>query len=152
VGFLFPVPVPVRRGTVRVETAYAIAIFGGALVLLQAFFLATSLFAIGLLVGGSIVALGAAASFRPRERPALGVVIVLLGFGSFAVGGGFYLGAVLAIAGGALLAYLRTYGGATRPSSARDFSEGLGAPCPKCGKHIPTWAKHCPYCGFPDTE
>ena len=150
---MIPIPVPVRRGGVRAETAYTVAILGGALVLLQGFlfFVGSSLFLVGLLVGALIVALGAMSSFRPRHREPIGALIVLLGFSSLFVGGGFYLGALLAIVGGILVAYSRSDSVARTTSSAFP-AQALGPPCPRCGKHIPTWTAKCPYCGYPESK
>ena len=148
---MIPVPVPVRRRGVRADTAYTVAIFGGALVLLQGFLflIGSSVFFVALLVGALIVALGAMASFRPHNREPIGALIVLLGFASLFAGGGFYLGAILAIVGGILVAYSRSYS-VGRSASTTFSAQALGPPCPRCGKHIPTWTAKCPYCGFPD--
>ena len=147
---MFPVPVPVRRGSVRRETASSIAIFGGGLVLLQSFFFyfgSSALFP-GLLTGAGIVALGAFASGLRRRREAVGAGIVLLGVASLFAGGGFYLGAVLAIVGGALVASIGSQDVHERGGSSFT-SKALGPPCPNCGRHVPTWTSKCPYCGFP---
>ncbi|MCI4356966.1 MAG: zinc ribbon domain-containing protein [Thermoplasmata archaeon] len=147
------VPVPVRRGGLRVEVAYTIAILGGALVLLETFwrFPGTSEFLLALLLGAVIVALGATASFRPRNRGPIGALIVLVGFASLLVGGGFYLGALLTIVGGIFVANTGSRSFARSPPST--FSaQALGPPCPRCGKHIPTWTAKCPYCGYPEAN
>jgi hypothetical protein len=150
---MIPIPVPVRRGSLPRETAYSLAILGGGLVLLQSvlFFASSSVLLIGLLLGASIIGLGAAASFRSRNREAVGALIVLLGLVSLAVGGGFYLGALLAIVGGILVARAPSFS-TGRPTSSTFTAEALGPLCPKCGKHIPTWTAKCPCCGFPENE
>jgi hypothetical protein len=150
---VIPIPVPVRRRGFRAETSYTIAILGGALVLVQGFLflVGSSVFLLALLLGALIVALGALFSFRPRHGEPIGALIVLLGFASLFVGGGFYLGALLAIVGGILVAYSKSYS-VERPSSSTFSAQALGPPCPRCGKHIPTWTAKCPYCGFPDAR
>ncbi|HEY6237629.1 MAG TPA: hypothetical protein VIZ68_00390, partial [Thermoplasmata archaeon] len=60
----------------------------------------------------------------------------------------FYLGAVLAMIGGALIAAIRSSEVQERRRSGR-FAESLGPPCPSCGHRIPTWTSKCPYCGSP---
>jgi hypothetical protein len=147
---VFPVPVPVRRGTLRRETASSVTILGGALVLLQGFVLplGSSVSSIAILLGAAIVALGALASSLSRHRPLMGAVIALLGASSLISGGGFYAGAFFAILGGALVVAT----GPHRPQDRRSatwVADSLGPPCPNCGHHIPTWTSKCPYCGFP---
>ena len=147
---MFPVPVPVRRGGIRGETATSLTILGGALVLLQGFVLpfGTPVSLTGILLGAAIVVLGALASNLSRNRPVTGVVIALLGASSLISGGGFYVGALFAILGGALVVAT----GPHRPQDRRSstwVSDSLGPPCPNCGHHIPTWTSKCPYCGFP---
>jgi hypothetical protein len=147
---VFPFPVPVRRASIRAETASTVAILGGAFVLLEAFLLyfGTPALLPGLLVGAAIVALGALASSLRRHREPTGAVIVLLGIVSLFSGGGFYVGAVLAIVGGALIASIRSYEIQDHRFSS-SASGILGPPCPNCGHHLPTWTSKCPYCGFP---
>ena len=149
---MIPVLIPVRRGPVRIETMAAIAGLGGALIILEAFWLAFVPFDFwtGLLAGAAVIAAAALAQSRKALRPILGATIVLAGLGSLFSGGGFYLGAILAIVGGALLASTRPLYRGGSPASS--FADRLGPPCPKCGRHVPSWSSRCPYCGFPEED
>ena len=150
---MFPVLVPVRRNPLSIELASGLAILGGAFVVLEAFVVldASSLFLPGLLCGALIVGLGAAATYRSTNRQVLGALVVLFGFGSLYSGGGFYLGAILAILGGILIVNSRA-SGTTNFGPSTFSADALGPPCPKCGRHIPTWTSKCPYCGFPEDD
>jgi hypothetical protein len=148
---VIPVFVPARRGPFRTETAGMIASLGGAMVLLQGFFLAedSTGFLLWVFFGVAIIALAALASVLPRNRDAVGLGIVGLAAASLVAGGGFYVGWILAIAGGVLLASVRWTTRAPRPTS-KFSSEALGPLCPNCGRHVPTWTSKCPYCGVPE--
>lgn len=136
----------------RPETAALISCAGGGLVLAQALFfgLGGDLLVVGLLIGGAIMALGAATSSRVRNREAIGVLVAVFGIVSLFTVSGFFLGAILAVAGGILIVSTRSSASITGRSSLY-AAPSLGPPCPKCGHAVPTWSARCPYCGFPDT-
>lgn len=126
-----------------------VLIVGGVLIAVEAAFLppssGTALY--GLILGVAIIVVGLAAVPRPSLGRILGAVGAVLGLVSFFVISGFFLGAILAVIGGATLAvfsqpsWTRVGGGGTslRP-------EDLGALCPNCGHRIPPWSAKCPYC------
>jgi hypothetical protein len=82
-----------------------VMILGGALVPVQAFLFPATAFASFVLLelGVAIVGLGAVASFRPRDRTAIGAAVAPVGGVSLAYGGRFVIGAILTILGGVLL-------------------------------------------------
>jgi hypothetical protein len=128
-----------------------IAGFGGALVLLGAFFLpfGAGLTVLAFVLGPAVIALAALATSRPRNARGAGSAIVVLGLLSVVTGGGFYVGWILAVVGGILIASPR-WGGAPNAARPGFSADALGPPCPRCGRHIPTWTSQCPYCGTPD--
>jgi hypothetical protein len=130
-----------------------VMILGGALVPVQAFLFPATAFASFVLLelGVAIVGLGAVASFRPRDRTAIGAALALVGGVSLAYGGGFVIGAILTSLGGVLLVDARDL--SLRSPGAGSFTAAaLGPPCPRCGRHTPTRTSTCPYRGFPDAE
>ncbi|MCI4326147.1 MAG: DUF6114 domain-containing protein [Thermoplasmata archaeon] len=149
---MFPVLIPVRRRALGPQTAGLIATLGGALVLLGAFFLpfntplAVGVGVAGFVLGPAIIALAALATSRPHRAGAAGVAIIVLGGASLLAGGGFYLGWLFGIVGGALIGSpcWRTSPRAASPAFSFD---ALGPLCPTCGRHVPTWSARCPHCG-----
>ena len=103
----------------------------------------------GALIGLVIVGSALWIRTRSRYRPALGGLILGLSLLSLVVVSGYFFGAILGVIGGALaLASRGSPFGIQRPSPVT--AQSLGPPCPRCGRHIPTWTSKCPYCGYPD--
>lgn len=148
---MIPVPFYLGRINITAETAAAIVIGGGVLILLESLLFSFSLtvFLLGFLIGGAIAALGGAARVQRRNRSQLAVGVVVLGVVSLFVVSGFYLGSALTILGGILLVSARS-AAFQNPVASTFTSDSLGPPCPRCGQRIPTWTSKCPYCGFPD--
>lgn len=125
-----------------------IAGVGGALLLVGTFLLPVSdvLTFLAFVLGLAVIALAALATTRPRTARDAGIAIIALGLLSAVTGGGFYIGWVIAVAGGFFIASPR-WGRAPNAARAGFSADALGPPCPGCGRHIPTWTSQCPYCG-----
>ena len=144
-----------RGVSLRPDTAEILAILAGVFILVNALLLAAtgfafagSLTAAGLLVGFGIAGLGVGLGRAGGNRRGLGAAILVLSLVAFFPVSGFYLGAILGVAAGGIALTgpsTRTWGGA-RSSGATS----LGAPCPRCGRPVPSWSTRCPYCGFPE--
>ncbi|MCI4331021.1 MAG: zinc ribbon domain-containing protein, partial [Thermoplasmata archaeon] len=104
---------------------------------------------LGLLAGAVIVACAAGMRTQPRNRRQLGALILVVALVSFFGVSGFGLGSTLAVIGGALAIWSRGVPFVNRTGGSV-LSNALGPPCPRCGKHIPTWTSKCPYCGYPE--
>jgi hypothetical protein len=138
-----------RRST---DLAQILTLLGGLLILLEGLILASAyfsvLFALGAGVGLILLAAGVLLGLRPRNRTVLGLVIVAFSILSFYGDSGYLLGAVLGLLGGIIAVVSRglPY---SRLSGASRQSFSLGAPCPRCGKPVPSWTSTCPYCRYP---
>lgn len=145
---MIPIPFSLGRLGIRTDTACLIAMVGGGLILLEAFLLPLAYIVplLGLVCGALIVTFGATARNVGRYRPALGAGTLVLGLVSLLLVSGFYLGAVMAIFGGLLIASAPSYSFSRVPAAARAGTFDLGPPCPRCGKPVPPWTSTCPYC------
>jgi zinc-ribbon domain len=173
------------------RTAYLLSLIGGILILVFSIIYAiillviASLFAavgfglgVGVAVGLAVVALFFGLivlyfAFKLKTNPAnartYGILILVFAVISFIGGGGFYIGAILALIGGILAIVwtppATTYGqpmmgqpmpgGAAwgqpppppPPSAAPAAAPGVAQFCQFCGTAIPAGAKFCPKCG-----
>jgi hypothetical protein len=135
------------------ELAFVLSAVGGSLIFLQGAWyysnIASTVAGIALFCGGGIVASAALFRSRVTRRRELGVVILLLSLVSLFGLSGFYLGSLLGIFGGSLCIAARG-GPFLNPRSSLFSPPSLGAPCPRCGRSIPSWTSKCPYCAYPD--
>jgi hypothetical protein len=98
-----------------------------------------------------VVIFGSALAFRSRisYRKPLGGLVMALSLVSFFAYSGFFLGALLGLAGG-VFAIAARGGSYLNPRTSLFGSQSLGPPCPRCGKSVPSWTSKCPYCGYPE--
>lgn len=96
---------------------------------------------VGVIIGIAVISLGALLYVRPREHVVLGVLVLVLSivgvYTSFF--GGFAIGLILGIVGGAL-------GIAHKPKPIPEASQPARM-CPRCGRSIDFRVKFCPHCG-----
>lgn len=148
---MIPIPVrSLRTSTVRTAGFPTLLLtLGGILIAVQSAFAVTApaLLLPGLLIGVAIVAIGFGSVPRPSWARPLGATGLVLGIASLFVVSGFLVGALLSIAGGAVMAIFAQRAWTTmRPSGSAIRPEDLGPPCKKCGHRIPPWTTNCPYC------
>lgn len=175
------------------RTAYLLSLIGGILILvfsviyaliilaIASFFAAVGFgLGVGVAIGLAVVAIlfGLVVLYfalrlksNPQNAKTYGILILVFSVISFIGGGGFYIGAILALVGGILAIIWRppvvqAYG---QPMMGQPMGQPMGAPgwgapppppagmppvagggaqfCQFCGTAIPAGAKFCPKCG-----
>lgn len=136
--------------------AFVLSLIGGIFILIGGIFMAAvgtfiaiffpelgaTLAGLGLIIG-IVVLIGAIMLYaNPENKVAWGVIIIIFSIISFFfnLGGGFIIGMILGIIGGAL-------GITWKPSLPVAPAAGIKRICPKCGRVIKEEVKFCPHCG-----
>jgi hypothetical protein len=169
--------------------AFVLTLIGGILILLDGLYVAAIAAFIGSVVGAFfpglgllIIALGVIALLfgliilvgaiqmhsHPQSAKTWGIIVLILALISFVGGGGFYLGAILAIVGGILaivwhppmpapsgMGMGTPMAGGTAPQwnapPPAAAPSGGGKVCASCGSPIAAGAQFCPKCGAPSS-
>jgi Family of unknown function (DUF6114) len=127
-GVFAMLPRSTDTGSDRPLLAYAVALIGGALILLEGWLALaasgaastvglssaaaalTGMSGVGLWLGTPIVLLAMVIYVWPSTHRVAGIGVILLSLGSFFGGGGFYIGMILGVAGGILAVTYEEYG------------------------------------------
>ena len=175
------------------STAYILTLIGGILILIDGFITAAAAAAVGaaflglvpgiaaLLIAFGVIALlfGLVILYgalqlknRPQSARSWGILILIFAIISFIGGGGFFIGAILALVGGILAmvwtppapapGYAQPYGGQPMASAAPPaWGQPAAAPaappagavgqkfCSHCGSQNTSTAQFCAKCGAP---
>ena len=95
--------------------------------------------ALGLLFGIIVIIGSLMMMSKPKQTKAWGILVLVFSILSIFIGGGFIIGFILGIVGGALAL-------AWKPTEEEKRI------CPKCGRMYPVSYNNCPYCGFKPEE
>ncbi len=136
-------------------TAFVLAFIGAIFILIGGILMAAvgalvaelfpvvgALLALGLVIGIIVLISAVMLYVNPEHKVAWGVITIVFSIISFFFNilGGFIVGMILGIVGGAL-------GIAWKPSPPVAPSPPIKRICPKCGRVITEEVKFCPHCG-----